>query len=61
MTQQHPIAVATNGRNNPDRTGVVSGDRHRHILTHADLPPTETPAGEGGVTVGDKPAPRLAP
>jgi hypothetical protein len=33
MTQQYPIAVAKNGRNNPDRTGVVSGDRHRHILT----------------------------
>jgi hypothetical protein len=27
MTQQHPIAGAKNGRNNPDRTGVVSGDR----------------------------------
>src|SRR5215470_20117755 len=38
MTQQYPIAVAKNGRHNPDRTGVVSGDRHRHILTHADLP-----------------------
>uniref|UniRef100_UPI003F494CF8 hypothetical protein n=1 Tax=Microtetraspora malaysiensis TaxID=161358 RepID=UPI003F494CF8 len=37
MTQQHPIAVAKNGRHNPDQTGVVSGDRHRHILTHADL------------------------
>jgi hypothetical protein len=37
MTQQHPIAVAKNGRHNPDRTGVVSGDRHQHILTHADL------------------------
>jgi hypothetical protein len=36
MTQQHPIAVPKNGRNNPDRTGVVSGDRHRHILTHAE-------------------------
>jgi hypothetical protein len=38
MTQQHPIAVAKNGRHNPDRTGIVSGHRHRHILTHADLP-----------------------
>ena len=38
MTQQHPITVAKNGRHNPDRTAVVSGDRHRHILTHADLP-----------------------
>ncbi|MFC5831116.1 hypothetical protein [Nonomuraea insulae] len=37
MTQQHSIAVAKNGRHNPDRTGAVSGDRHRHILTHADL------------------------
>jgi hypothetical protein len=49
MTQQHPIAVAKNGRHNPDRTGVVSGDRHRHILTHADLPLTGrfTTAGTG--------------
>ena len=39
MTQQHPIAVAKNGRHNPDRTGVVSGDRHRHVLTRADLAP----------------------
>jgi hypothetical protein len=38
MTQQHPIAVAKNGCHNPDRTGVVSEDRHRPILTHADLP-----------------------
>jgi hypothetical protein len=43
MTQQHPIAVAKNGRHNPDRTGVVSRDRHRHILTHADLPQIALP------------------
>ena len=45
MTQQHPIAVAKYGRHNPDRTGVVSGDRHRHVLTRADLAPIGCCAG----------------
>ncbi|XBT83351.1 hypothetical protein ABIH81_07710 [Micromonospora sp. HUAS YX12] len=37
MAQQHAVAVAKNGRHDPDPTRAVSGDGHRHILTHVDV------------------------
>ncbi len=50
MAQQHAIAIAKNGRNNPDLTGVVGGDRHGHILTHAAADPARPDNPSASVT-----------